>query len=131
MKPFITLSIGLSRNAKLFMGKFVDMSKKLKGISSCIPMVPPSDLEVVKGEVSLLKDEKVIFESKVAKNHRLEQEIAPLKGKVASLELEKIGHVENITILVSGKLRVILGTFVLKNTDLQAIVTDLTRHVLK
>lgn len=45
MELFITPSIGISQNVKLFQDNFVDLSKrvvKLDGVASNIPMVPAS-----------------------------------------------------------------------------------------
>lgn len=69
----------------------MDMSKRvveLEGASSSVPMVPKSELEALKGEVRLLKEEKAILESKVDGNFHLDEKMLLLQGKVASLELE-------------------------------------------
>lgn len=74
MKPFGTLSTSVSLNVKLYGDKFMDITERiveLEGENSSVPMVPESELEAVREEVRLLKEENVILKINVTENRRL------------------------------------------------------------
>lgn len=71
INPFVIPLSGLSHNVQAFRGQYVDMSKKvaeLEKISSSVANVPESKLDVVKGELRLLQEKKVILERKLLDN---------------------------------------------------------------
>lgn len=83
----------------------MDTSKKvveLEKVSFGDAMVPKLEMDVVKGDMRLLQEKMVILERKLTGNQCLEEEISLLQGKVASLELEKLGHVDKFVMLEQG-----------------------------
>lgn len=66
-------------------------------------------------------------------NHHLEKEIVLFQGKVASLELEKVGYVDKIAKLELGicKLKSDFGVSALNDVDLHTSVIGLTWQVQK
>ncbi|CAI9303215.1 unnamed protein product [Lactuca saligna] len=89
-------------------------------VGSSVTMVLESKLENVRRDLRLLQEGKVTLENKLVDNHLLEGYISLLYIKVASLELENIGHVDKIVMLELGvqKLKCDLRVFAVKNTDL-------------
>ncbi|CAI9299811.1 unnamed protein product [Lactuca saligna] len=88
---------------------------------------------VVTSDARTLKGGKVILESKLVENHCFKEQVMLLPGKLASLELENIGNVDNIAILDMGvrKLKGDLMVVVFQNTNLQASLAVLTKRVQK
>lgn len=62
-------------------------------------MVPESELVGVKSELVSVQSEEARLESKLIGYQQIEEEIVILKCKLASLELEKVGFIDNISML--------------------------------
>ncbi|CAI9294880.1 unnamed protein product [Lactuca saligna] len=102
LQSLVTPSTGLSRNVQTFCDQYAILSNKvveLENIGVGVRMVPKAKLNDVKGELVPLQVEKVILQSKLADHQHLEEEIALMQCKVASLELEKTRHVDKIDML--------------------------------
>ncbi|CAI9298706.1 unnamed protein product [Lactuca saligna] len=63
---------------------------------SLVETVYQGEMDKVRGELCIMKNEKAVLESKLVGYDDIVEEVSPLKATVASLELEKIGLMDKI-----------------------------------
>lgn len=85
---------GVSHNLQLFRDQHVELVEKVVELEKVIPdvgTVYQSEIDKVRGELFIMKNEKVVLESKLASYDDVVKEVSTLKATITSLELEKTG----------------------------------------
>lgn len=87
----------------------------------------------MRGELSIMQNEKSVLESKLAAYEDVVEEVSTLKATIACFELENIGPVDKIAMLehVVQKLKGDLSDSSLRNMGLQASVVKLENQLNK